>query len=263
MTLEIVDPVAYGTGFSAALFFGILVCLVAGRRLGIRAMRRGGGEARNIGSLETAVFALLGLLIAFTFSGGLSRFDERRVQAVQEATAIGTAYLRIDLLPAAAQPRLRESFRSYADSRIATYRKLPDLAAARSELERSRELQQEIWTQTVDALRRPDARPSAEVPVVSATNEMFDLAAVRVAATQMHPPSLIYAMLAVLAAAAALLAGYQTAGDKGYDWIHKLGFAAIVSLTVYVILDIEHPRLGVVRIDAIDQLLIGVRAGMR
>ncbi len=73
----------------------------------------------------------MGLLIAFTFSGALTRFDARRVQAVDEANAIGTAYLRVDLLPAAAQPKLREAFRSYADARIATYRKLPDVAAAR------------------------------------------------------------------------------------------------------------------------------------
>ena len=62
------------------------------------------------------MFALFGLLIAFTFSGALSRLDIRRGQVVDEANAIGTAYLRIDLLPAAAQPRLRESFREYADA---------------------------------------------------------------------------------------------------------------------------------------------------
>ena len=75
----------------------------------------------------------------------------------------------------------------------------------------------------------------------------------------MHPPTIIYAMLIGLALAAALLAGYQSAGEKGYDWVHKVGFAAIVALTVYVILDIEYPRLGFVRIDAIDQLLVDAR----
>jgi hypothetical protein len=69
-------------------------------------------------------------------------------------------------------------------------------------------------------------------------------------------------MLIVLALIAALLAGYQSAGEKGYDWVHKVGFAAIVAATVYVILDIEFPRLGFVRLDAIDQLLVNVRAGM-
>ena len=83
------------------------------------------------------------------------------------------------------------------------------------------------------------------------------------AATEMHPPSGIYVMLIALALVAALLAGYQSAGEKGYAWIHKIAFAAIVSATVYLILEIEYPRLGLIRIDAIDHLLIDVRARMK
>jgi hypothetical protein len=70
-------------------------------------------------------------------------------------------------------------------------------------------------------------------------------------------------MLIALALVAAVLAGYQAAGERGYDWIHKIAFAGIVAATVYVILDIEYPRLGFIRIDAIDQVLIDVRAGMK
>jgi hypothetical protein len=96
-----------------------------------------------------------------------------------------------------------------------------------------------------------------------ALNDMFDITIVRVVAMQLHPPSIIYWMLGALALAAALLAGYQSAGERGYDWLHKICFAGIVAFTVYVILDIEHPRLGLVRIDSIDKVLIDVRAGMK
>ena len=92
---------------------------------------------------------------------------------------------------------------------------------------------------------------------------MFNFTTVRVVATQLHPPLIIYAMLVALALASALLAAYQSAGEKDFDWVHKLGFALIVALTVYVILDIEYPRLGFVRLDAIDQVLVNVRAGMK
>src|SRR3954471_24161081 len=136
MTLQIFDPTIYGSGISAALFIGILVCLALGRWLGQRVHAQAGtAPMTSVGSLETSVFALLGLLIAFTFSGALTRFDTRRAQAVDEANAIGTAYLRVDLLPAAAQAKMRDTFRAYADARIATYRKLPDVAAAGKELE--------------------------------------------------------------------------------------------------------------------------------
>jgi hypothetical protein len=262
--LHIIDPAIYGGVIAVALLFGIIGSLALGRWLGQRTLARTGIQPHgSIGSLETAVFALLGLLIAFTFSGALSRFDVRRAQAVDEANAIGTAYLRVDLLPAGAQPKLRDAFRAYADARIATYRKLPDIAAANTEVKRSHELQAQIWQQAVAATRLADARPGAELLVLPAINSMMDHTTIRLTATQIHPPTIIYAMLIALALAAALLAGYQSAGEKDYDWLHKLGFAAIVALTVYVILDIEYPRLGFVRIDAMDQLLVDVRAGMK
>lgn len=209
------------------------------------------------------MFALLGLLIAFTFSGALSRFDSRRVTAVDEANAVGTAWLRIDLLPAAAQPKLRDSMRAYVDARIATYRALPDIAAAQAELERSRALQNEIWSQAVAALRGDKAGLPAELLLLPALNDMFNYTTTRAASTLIHPPAIIYWMLIALGVAAAILAGYQTAGEKDYDWPHKIGFAAMVALTVYVIFDIEYPRLGFVRIDAIDRVLVEVREGMR
>ena len=79
----------------------------------------------------------------------------------------------------------------------------------------------------------------------------------------MHPPGIIYAMLVGLAFASALLAGYRSAADRAPGWLHQLGFGAIVASTVYVIIDLEYPRLGFIRIDAIDQLLINARAGMK
>jgi len=255
--------VVFGSLVAIGIFAGVLLSLRAGRALGERAIGRHGSIGSTIGSLEAAVFALLGLLIAFTFSGALTRFDGRRAQVVQEANAIGTAWLRIDLLPAAAQPKLRETFRTYVDSRIATYKKLPDVRAAQQELAHSAELQQQIWTQAVAALRQPKAQPQAEILVIPALNDMFDITTTRIAATQLHPPGIIYAMLIALSLVAGLLAGYQSAGEKGYAWIHKIAFATIVALTVYVILDIEYPRLGFVRIDAIDHLLVDVRAGMK
>jgi len=262
--LEIVDLSIIGTVAAAVIFFGILVLLKAGRWLGQRAIARyGTAGVPSIGSLETAVFALLGLLIAFTFSGALTRFDVRRSQAVDEVNAIGTVYYRIDLLPAATQPQLHETLRKYVDARIATYKALPDLDAARRELARSQDLQRALWDQAVAAVHMPDSRPDAELLMIPALNQMYDIQTLRVAATQIHPPLIVYAMLIGLALASALLAGYQSAGEKGYTWLHKIGFAAIVAFTVYVVLDIEYPRLGWVRIDAIAQLLVNARAGMK
>ena len=262
--LDIVDIANFGSAVAVGTFFGILLFAQVGRWVGRRIIAGyGAGIPANVGSLEAAVFALMGLLIAFTFSGALSRFDLRRVQAVDESNAIITAYQRIDLLPTAAQPKLREAFRGYTDARIATYSSLPDLQAARAQLARSQQLQGEIWAQAVAAARLPDARPNAELLLMPALGQMADISSARTAATMIHPPMIIYAMLIGFAFAAALLAGYQSAGEKGHDWMRRLGFALIIAATVYVILEIEFPRMGMVRIDAIDQLLVNTRASMK
>jgi hypothetical protein len=92
-----------GMLLAALLFVGMLILLEVGRRAGVRRQLRD-PSGTGAGALEAAVFGLLALLIAFTFSGAASRFDARRHLVVEEANAIGTAYLRVDLLPPAVQP---------------------------------------------------------------------------------------------------------------------------------------------------------------
>ena len=248
---------------AAGLFVGMFVFLEAGRRLGARRIAVDPeGASAGAGAVDGAVFALLGLLIAFTFSGAASRFDVRRQQVVEEANDIGTAYLRIDLLPADAQPALRELFRKYVDARLATYRKLPDLSAARAELDKSIAMQGEIWSRSVEACRIAKD-PAATSLVLSALNAMIDIVTSRSAATKMHPPAIIFTMLVVLALGCALLAGHGMAAAKTRDWTRMVAFAAVLALTVYVIFDIEYPRIGLIRLDAIDQLLVDVRNSMK
>src|SRR3979409_2027456 len=88
----------------------LLILLECGRRLG-----RSQEDSPGLNTVSGAVFALMGLMIAFTFSGAADRFEERRHLIVEEANAIGTAYLRVDLLPAQIQPVARDDFRAYLD----------------------------------------------------------------------------------------------------------------------------------------------------
>lgn len=75
----------------------------------------------GIGVIEAAVFALLGLLLGFSFSGGISRMGTKRQLIVQEANAIGTAYLRLDQLPASEQPEMRRLFMQYLGARLSVH----------------------------------------------------------------------------------------------------------------------------------------------
>ena len=90
---------------AAGLFVGVLVLLDLGRKIGIAQLARDpDAAAKGAGPVEAAILGLLGLLLAFTFSGAASRFEARRQLVADEANAIGTAYLRVDLLPSDAQP---------------------------------------------------------------------------------------------------------------------------------------------------------------
>ena len=91
---------------------------------------------------------------------------------------------------------------------------------------------------------------------------MFDLSTSRFMAAQQHSPVAVFLMLGLLVLVSALLAGYGMAKAERQSALHLFGFAAIMALSVYLILDIEYPRLGIVRIDSFDQAMIELRASM-
>jgi hypothetical protein len=248
---------------AVGLFLGMLLLLEIGRRIGTRKLRRDPDGARaGTGVIEGAVFALLGLLIAFTFSGATSRFDARRALIIEETNDIGTAWLRLDLLPGKDQPEMRELFRQYLDSRLETYRKVPDMVAVQAELDRTASLQEAIWRRAVELGGRDDASPDAGKLLLPALNAMIDITTSRTMAAYHHPPAAIYAMLYGLALASALLAGYGMAGGASRNWLHAIGYPAVLAIAVYVILDIEFPRLGLIQVDKVDQALVELRESM-
>src|SRR5262245_42113438 len=252
--------VAYAVGVFTGFFLAMLVCLEVGRRRGRKDFAADRKPAGLV-AVETVAFGLLGLLLALTFSGAAQRLDERRAQIVEEANDIGTAWLRLDILPAAAQPKLGDTFRRYTDSRILTYRTISEsgIEAARTELTRSMAMQQGIWTDAIAASRDV---PQAAVVLLPALNTMFDITTTRLAATQMHPPPIVYIVLGLLSLACGFLVGYEMGASEVPSRPHIVVLALLLSVTLYVILDFEYPRLGLIRIDDFDQLLVQVRASM-
>jgi hypothetical protein len=256
------NMILIGALFAAVLFVGILLLLALGRHIGARNLEREGElSQKGLGALEGAIFALLGLVLAFTFSGALARFDERRQLVVAEANAIGTAWLRIDLLPEASRGPLRDLFRSYLDSRIQTYRKVPDMTAVEAELARSAELQQEIWKLAVSAPSEGGS-PSGQMLLLPALNAMIDITTTRTEAARIHPPPVVFAMLGALTLACSLFAGYDMAVRGRLNPLHSLAFALVLSVTVYVIVDLDYPRIGLIRVSDSDQVLADLRISM-
>jgi hypothetical protein len=246
---------------AVGLFLAMLLFLNIGRRFGCAALAKEAKEsAPGAGAIDAAVYGLLGLLIAFTFSGAATRFETRRHLITEEANAIGTAYLRLDLLAEEPRQLLREKFRQYVDSRLEAYRKLPDIEAAKIELSRCAAIQSEIWSEAVAACRTIAPQPAAML-LLPALNQMIDITTTRKVATQNHPPFIIFIMLIVLALLCSLLAGYNMACSGSR--IHMVVFAAILAFTIYVIFDLEYPRFGLIQIEAADQVLVELRQSMK
>ncbi len=248
---------------AAGLLVVIFLLLEIGRRIGIHRWQVDPEHSSaGLGAIDGAVFGLMGLLIAFTFSGAATRFDARRQLIGEEANAIGTAYLRIDLLPQSVQPLLRQDFRNYLDERLNAYRVISrDFEDANRHFESANNLQTKIWSEAVAGCHE-QASPAVTTLVLSSLNDMIDITTTRRVAMEMHPPSVVFYGLGLLVMATSLLAGYGMAASKRRGWMHMVVYALIMSATLYVILDLEYPRFGLIRVDAADKVLVDVRNTM-
>ena len=249
--------------FTVILFLALLVCLDAGYRLGRRRVKAiPGSSHEGLGAIEASVFGLLGLLLAFSLSGAMTRLDTRRTQVVDEANAIGTAYLRVDLLPAANQPPMRQLFRQYLDARLEVYARMSWGDDSGNALARAAKLQQEIWT---SAVADAPADPSHNVGrlLLPALNQMIDITTTRFIASRIHLPGLILALMGALALLSGLLAGYAMSLRRVRSWLHMLLYAAAISITIYTVVDLDYPRAGFIRVNVADQALRDLRDSIR
>ena len=226
----------------------MLVLIELGRRFRIKHK-----APQESTAIESAIFALFGLLLAFTFSGAVERYDRHRELLVEETNAIGTAYLRLDLLPPAAQPALRQLFRDYTDSRLHLFDAVSDEISPATE-----HLQREIWRLSVAAAAAPGANVDATKILLPALNTMIDITATRRNAFNLHPPAVVFLLLFVFSGGAAFLGGYSMAA-RGRSWFHMFALSMAVTLTIYATLEIEYPRRGLIRLKDSDKTLIEFR----
>jgi CDP-diglyceride synthetase len=245
----------------ALLLLAMLGMALVGHRYGRRQLvRRGESATTGTGIVEGALFALLGLLIAFTFATSYSQYNLRRALAVEEANAISTAYLRLDVLGAAARAHLQEKFRSYVETRLEFWNQLGDKPALRETLSDADELQRKIWSL---AIKATEDDPSSRKLLLPALNQMIDITTTRLDASKRHPPLIVFAMLFILALLCAWLIGYASASTKNLNWAHVVGYAIMVMLTIYVIIDLDYPRYGLIRLDLAQEPLEEVSRSMQ
>jgi Protein of unknown function (DUF4239) len=254
---------------AAAFFLCSLILLNYGRRLGLRYLHKDAGTMAGLTTVEGAVFALIGLLLAFTISGALQRFDERRQLVIQEANAATTAHDRLALFEDGVARYLQIKLKDYVQARIDLYRMPHDYSLWKQTELFSLEQQDKIidhknrlWDATVAACPQASFRPACAQAVPALAN-LFEVARLRLGASEKHPPQVVYVMLFGLGLGGSLLAGFGMAAATARSWIHMLIFAGTLTVALYLVTDMEYPRLGLIRLENFDHFLVEAHQQMQ
>jgi hypothetical protein len=236
-----------------AIVVGLLVLSLVANELGFRHGHNRHDQETELSktvsnTLKGSIFALVALLLAFSFSATSSRYDMRQRLVLDQANAIGTAYLRAGLLGTAARDAIRGTLRQYVQVRLESYRSGYHTA-------RSGELQLQIERLMSDLWREVE-RENASNPeairtslIVPAANEVIDLSSSRAWANRNHLPDPVLALLLTSVIISSLLLGHSS-GQAGRRhpglW---LASNVVLVLVLYVVLDFDRPRRGIIRID--------------
>ena len=239
-----------GLVFLAAL----IAAAQAGRWLRFRLNRDAPAETTD-GYLLSSALALLGLLIAFTFSLAVARYDDRREAVIREGNAIGTAWLRAGLVEGPRGEALRGAIRRYADIRLS----LPAAADKLAVETRSTVAQGEVWTDVRAALTAVE--PPIGATIVNAANEMFDAAAARKAEREARIPGRVLDVVSLYAVLSAAIVGYVTArrGDRR-QLVEAFVLFLLLTLALTLILDLDRPWSGAITVSG--QPVVDARAAM-
>ena len=229
---------------AAGLFLGLVGCLELWFTFGRRVRRRRGEALDQLANIQGATLGLLALLLGFSFALAAGRFSERQKLIVDEANAIGTAWLRCDLLPSGARAEVREWLRRYVEQRIAFYDAATDqeqhAAVAESEA-----LQVKMWAAVSSAAQSSPAIANVLLPPF---NEVIDLNGMRVAATARHMPTMLMALLLASSAVSVAAVGYGCGVAGKRNIVLTTALAFLISGTLWAIIDMDHPRKGLIRV---------------
>jgi hypothetical protein len=199
------------------------------------------GEREDFDTVLAASLTLLALIIGFSFSMAVSRYDQRKNYEEAEANAIGTEYLRADLLPAEEAARVRQFLKMYVDQRINFY--LGNERASREVGSDPVKVQNELWSAVAHAAA---AQPSPVLALtVSGMNDIFNAQADTRAAWLNRIPTAAWALMVLIAIFSNLLLGYR---DRSSGSLALLVLPVIASIAFFLIADIDSPYLGAISV---------------
>lgn len=228
----------------ALSFFVLSLSALIGASFLMRQRKLEKDVREDFGVILAAALTLLGLIIGFSFSMAMSRYDQRKNYEAAEANAIGTEYVRAGLLPASDASKVRELLRNYLDQRVLFYM-TRDEQQIRQINARTDQLQAELWSA---ALAPAEAKPTPTVALaVSGMNDVLNSQGYMQAAWWNRIPIAAWVLMAAIAICCNVLVGYCAQNVKA-EGIMLLILPLLVAIAFFLIADIDSPRGGVIRV---------------
>jgi Ca2+/Na+ antiporter len=247
---------------AAILFILIIVFNCVGFAVQKKQLKKYNDEtAITLGPVEGALLGLLALLLSFTFSLSASKSDGRREVIIEEANDISTAISRCDLYPDSVRNELISVFINYVDARIAYYDAGIDIVKINASLKQTNDNYNRIWTKVI-ALSHDKENILRSQQMIPALNAVSDIVTTRDSHRDAHVPESILWMLFMLTLVGSFVMGYGT-GSNRYNWIIVSGFALMTVMTIYLILDLDRPRRGIINMDMTEQKIIDLKAMLK
>ena len=235
---------------AAILFVSMVIAIELGARLGLRLSKKTSEALRSqVNAVQGSLLGILALLLGFTFSQSLQRYDVRSAAVVEEANAIGTAYLRLDLLTDEFRAPSAKLMQDYLASRVQAGSISIDRVEERDlVLSTSVQLQGQLWQQASLALDISE-RPATLNLYLQSLNDMFDSNALRDAALTRHIPEPVLFLLYGTFILTGVVVGYASgvAGSRAPNGTYVL--VALIVVLVFIIVDLDRPRRGLIEVD--------------
>lgn len=250
---------------SLAIVTGLLICMMLSAELGYRVGRRRSARASEnirsqVNTVLAAMLGLLALLLGFTYSLALQRYEDRSQAVVSEANAIGTAYLRTNLLPGELRSDIQAMLRQYVDIRVREGRVSLDDAAGEDALSRQGSaLAVKVWGLAIRALEKDD-RPATTGLFIQALNELIDAADRHRAALDRHVPESVLFLVFVTFVMTTTVLGYASGIAAHRVTLPGLTLLVLIAMVVYLIIDLDRPRRGFIQVK--QDSLVNVQRGM-
>jgi lipopolysaccharide export LptBFGC system permease protein LptF len=223
-------------------FLALWLAAWIGVQLNRRSRKLDEDARADFGVIQGATLTLLGLIIGFSFSMAIGRYDQRKIYEEEEANAIGTEYVRADLLPVTDAAQVRDLLRRYTDLRIAFY-ETRDQDELKKIAEQRASTQDQLWK----AVSRPaNAQPSPVIALaVAGMNDVLNSQGYTQAAWWNRIPEAAWSLMFFIAIFANLMLGY---GIRHLQPALLVVLPLVVSISFFLIADIDSPRRGIIRV---------------